>query len=235
MRPELVTKTELNSTVRGAYLKTAVCLCVLTLMPNLFGKAVAQDAGDKGFVLEEIMVTARKIEENLRDTPIAVTVITGDSLRERDLTQISGVADVAPNVNFSFGGTSSGSGSAAVVYIRGVGQNDFTPVTEPGVGIYVEFSSVSESPVMTVTAIGVSRRFSSILRAVTMISSSTKPLSPASCATALPNRFGMSVSTQRQTAVFKYAPLTVEFSSVLVTNSGLIVYGLIVYSPRSQI
>ena len=107
-------------------------------MPNLFGKAVAQDAGDKGFVLEEIMVTARKIEENLRDTPIAVTVITGDSLRERDLTQISGVADVAPNVNFSFGGTSSGSGSAAVVYIRGVGQNDFTPVTEPGVGIYVD-------------------------------------------------------------------------------------------------
>ena len=90
------------------------------------------------FVLEEIMVTARKIEENLRDTPIAVTVITGDSLRERDLTQISGVADVAPNVNFSFGGTSSGSGSAALCIFAVLGRNDFTPVTEPGVGIYVD-------------------------------------------------------------------------------------------------
>lgn len=92
----------------------------------------------QGFALEEIIVTARKQEESLQDTPISVSAITGNSLNERDITQISGVADIAPNVNFSFAGTSSGSGSAAVVYIRGVGQNDFTPVTDPGVGIYVD-------------------------------------------------------------------------------------------------
>lgn len=92
----------------------------------------------KGFTLEEITVTARKMEENLLNSPVAVTAITGTALTERDMTDISAVADIAPNVNFSFGGTSSGSGSAAVVYIRGVGQNDFTPVTDPGVGIYVD-------------------------------------------------------------------------------------------------
>ena len=113
MSPRYAARTELNSTVSGTCSKTAVCLYVLTLAVNPFGKVLAQEAGDKGFVLEEIVVTARKFEENLQVTPIAVSAISGDSLRERDLTQITGVAEIAPNVNFSFGGTSSGSGSAA--------------------------------------------------------------------------------------------------------------------------
>lgn len=91
-----------------------------------------------GYVLEEILVTARKIEESLQITPISITAITAAALAERDLGDISGVADMSPNVNFSYGGTTSGSSSAAVVYIRGVGQNDFTPVTDPGVGIYID-------------------------------------------------------------------------------------------------
>ncbi|MCF7980872.1 MAG: TonB-dependent receptor plug domain-containing protein, partial [Pseudomonadales bacterium] len=95
-------------------------------------------ADDAGFTIEEIMVTARKREESLQDAPLAVTALSGQALDERDMTQISAIADIAPNVNFSFSGTSSGSGSAAVVYIRGVGQNDFTPVTDPGVGIYID-------------------------------------------------------------------------------------------------
>lgn len=95
-------------------------------------------AQDSGFVLEEIVVTARKVEESLQDSPVSITVISGSALQERDLTNISGIAEMSSNVNFSFGGTTSGSDSAAVVYIRGVGQNDFTPVTDPGVGIYVD-------------------------------------------------------------------------------------------------
>jgi len=83
-------------------------------------------------------VTARKMKENILHAPVAVTAISGTALKERDMTDISAVADIAPNVNFSFAGTSSGSSSAAVVYIRGVGQNDFTPVTDPGVGIYID-------------------------------------------------------------------------------------------------
>jgi len=90
------------------------------------------------FTLEEVVVTARKIEEGLQETPVSITAISGTALAERDIRRIEGISDVAPNVNFSFGGTTSGSSSAAVVYIRGVGQNDFTPVTDPGVGIYVD-------------------------------------------------------------------------------------------------
>jgi len=88
--------------------------------------------------LEEIVVTSRRVEESLQDTPIAVTATTGDELINSDISRITGITETAPNVNFSFGGTSSGSDSAAVVFIRGVGQNDFTVVSDPGVGIYVD-------------------------------------------------------------------------------------------------
>lgn len=93
---------------------------------------------DRGFTLQEVTVTARRTEESLKSTPIAITAVTGAELEERGAMRIDAVGDFAPNVNFSFGGTSSGSTSAAVMFIRGVGQNDFLPTTEPGVGLYVD-------------------------------------------------------------------------------------------------
>ena len=67
-------------------------------------------------------MTARRTEESLQSTPIAITAVSGAELAERGATQIAAIADFAPNVNFSFGGTSSGSSAAAVMFIRGVGQ-----------------------------------------------------------------------------------------------------------------
>lgn len=115
--------------------KKVLPLAVSAVLLNTTGQLYAKESG---FSIEEILVTARKREESLQNAPVAVTALSGQALDERDMTQISAIADIAPNVNFSFGGTSSGSGSAAVVYIRGIGQNDFTPVTDPGVGIYID-------------------------------------------------------------------------------------------------
>lgn len=93
---------------------------------------------DRGFTLAEVTVTARRTEESLQSTPIAITAVSEAELLERGATRIDAVEHFAPNVNFSYGGTSSGSTSAAVMFIRGVGQNDFLPTTEPGVGLYVD-------------------------------------------------------------------------------------------------
>ena len=92
----------------------------------------------EGLTLDEIIVTSRKREESLKDVPVSVTAVSGRKLASLDAQDITATADLAPNVNFSYGGTSSGSSSAAVVYIRGVGQNDFVPTVDPGVGIYVD-------------------------------------------------------------------------------------------------
>ena len=91
-----------------------------------------------GLSLDAILVTSRKREESLKDVPVAITAVSGRKLEALQANDISSVASVAPNVNFSFAGTTSGSPSAAVIYIRGVGQNDFLQTLDPGVGIYVD-------------------------------------------------------------------------------------------------
>lgn len=92
----------------------------------------------KSFGVEVITVTARKRVESLQDTPLSITSIQGDQLEEMGVADLTGIASVAPNVSFSTSGAVSGSSSNAVVYIRGIGQNDYVPVVDPGVGIYVD-------------------------------------------------------------------------------------------------
>jgi iron complex outermembrane receptor protein len=86
----------------------------------------------------EILVTARKREENLQETPLSISAFSADSLDARGITKVDKVAAIAPNVVFQNTPTYSGTTSNAVIYIRGVGQNDFTPAIEPGVGLYVD-------------------------------------------------------------------------------------------------
>lgn len=91
-----------------------------------------------GVSLEAVTVTSRKREESLKDVPVAITAVSGRKLEALQANDISSVASIAPNVNFSFAGTTSGSPAAAVIYIRGVGQNDFLQTLDPGVGVYVD-------------------------------------------------------------------------------------------------
>ena len=90
-----------------------------------------------GLGIEEILVTARKREESLQDTPIAISAFTGEGLEIRGVTELSRVDDFAPNLVLRQSPSNSGVNNAAV-YIRGIGQNDFVPVIDPGVGIYVD-------------------------------------------------------------------------------------------------
>jgi iron complex outermembrane receptor protein len=88
--------------------------------------------------LETIVVTARKRAENLQDTPIAITAFTNKTIEQQGLTRLSDLASLTPNLSFSPTANVSGSANAASVFIRGIGQTDFTLTTEPGVGIYLD-------------------------------------------------------------------------------------------------
>ena len=88
--------------------------------------------------LEEIVVTARKTAESLQDTPISVTALSGDRLEDMGLSRITKLQNVTPNLVFQNSPSYSGAGNNAAVYIRGVGQKDFIPTIDPGVGIYVD-------------------------------------------------------------------------------------------------
>ena len=97
----------------------------------------ANDAGksDEG-VLQEVVVTAQFHNENLQQTPLAVTAITGEALQARSATNVADVASQAPNVILQQ--NPAGAGNSMRAQIRGVGQTDLDPAVDPGVGIYVD-------------------------------------------------------------------------------------------------
>ena len=84
----------------------------------------------------EIIVTAQFREQALQDTPIAITAVNAEMLQARSQTNISEVTAQAPNVTLRPQGAAFGPSLGAS--IRGVGQFDFNPALEPGVGLYVD-------------------------------------------------------------------------------------------------
>ncbi|HUK02223.1 MAG TPA: TonB-dependent receptor [Steroidobacteraceae bacterium] len=86
--------------------------------------------------LEEVVVTARYRQENLQQTPLAITAITAEDIQQRGFDTSSDVALTVPNA--SFRQAQAAFGNTLTAYIRGVGQNDFNFAFEPGVAIYVD-------------------------------------------------------------------------------------------------
>ncbi len=109
-----------------------------TPAPDTNAEASASSDQAQPVGLEEIVVTAQKRSENLQRTPIAITAVTSADIARRGVTDISGVANFTPNITFNTTAPISGVSSGAVVFIRGIGQTDFSLTTEPGVGTYVD-------------------------------------------------------------------------------------------------
>ena len=97
--------------------------------------AMAQTPGgsnqaETGRVLEEVIVTAQRRETNLQRTALAATVLTGEELRAKGVTDLIDVQYVAPSVNIS------DFGSANVFNIRGIGRSKVDIEIPSGVVIY---------------------------------------------------------------------------------------------------
>src|SRR5690606_18536888 len=75
-------------------------------------------------------------EQNLQDTPLAITAVNAEMLEARSQTNITQVAAQAPSVTLKPQGTAFGPSMTAS--IRGIGQYDFNPALEPGVGLYID-------------------------------------------------------------------------------------------------
>ena len=95
-------------------------------------------SGRSAETLESIVVTARRREENLQDTPVAITALSADALERQQVVGTTDLDKIAPNLQFHTYGTLTGNNSAAQVFIRGIGQTDATPAVDPGVGIYID-------------------------------------------------------------------------------------------------
>jgi iron complex outermembrane receptor protein len=98
----------------------------------------AQEVQGTSLTLEEITVTARRREESLQSTPVAVTALTGEALETRAAASVDAVSQFVPNVQFDGAAALSGGAYNATVFIRGIGQNDFAIFSDPGAAMYLD-------------------------------------------------------------------------------------------------
>lgn len=109
------------------------------------GRAQAEEARETGGTaaglgrkatarVEEIVVSARKREEALEDTPVAVTALGASALRQSSVQRIDQVRELVPNLNVA----TERQGNIALFSIRGVGTGSPDIQFDPGVALYLD-------------------------------------------------------------------------------------------------
>jgi|HigsolmetaAR201D_1030396.scaffolds.fasta_scaffold05839_1 iron complex outermembrane receptor protein len=123
---------------RGRTLRAKSVCISLAIGAALTGGEYTYAADAPGAGLEEIVVTARRREESLQETPIAISAFTAESLERQQIFSTDDLDQVSPNLQFAAYGPLTGHNSAAQVFIRGIGQTDGSSGVDPGVGLYID-------------------------------------------------------------------------------------------------
>lgn len=89
---------------------------------------------------DEILVTARRRAESLQEVPVAVSAFDQSRVAELQADTLSGLQYATPNLYFD-----QGDASNAVIFLRGIGQNDSLAFADPGVGVYVDDVFIARS------------------------------------------------------------------------------------------
>ena len=86
--------------------------------------------------VETVTVTAQFVSQNLQNTPLSITAVTGQDLEERGINDLSQLGTSVPSLTLTK--APAAFGNAVQTYIRGIGQYDTVFASEPGVGIYID-------------------------------------------------------------------------------------------------
>jgi iron complex outermembrane receptor protein len=96
--------------------------------------AMAQGASSDSDGIEEIVVTAQKRAQSLQDVPMAISAVSGDTLRDAGTIGIEGLANLVPSL-----ATVSNNQPLAQSYrIRGLGTDPNIPTFEPSVALFID-------------------------------------------------------------------------------------------------
>ena len=100
---------------------------------------------------DEIIVTAERRNTSVQDTPLALSVLDGDKLRQGGNQGLTELAQQVPSLSIaqSFG--------IAQIFIRGVGNNFFSPGGDPGVATYADGVYLSDQEATAVAFLDLAR------------------------------------------------------------------------------
>ena len=92
-------------------------------------------ADEDSSVFDEVVVTARQREETAQSVPIPITALGGDQIEARNITEIADIGKLTPNMGFEAQGINS---SVTNVFLRGIGQTNWSETQDPKIGIYID-------------------------------------------------------------------------------------------------
>ncbi|MDR2215131.1 MAG: TonB-dependent receptor [Nevskiaceae bacterium] len=121
----------MNFGTKNPYRPACALIAVAVANALAASAAMAQQAQtSEASLLEEVVVTARYREENLQQTPLAITAFTADSLTERNVTDVEDVGSIIPNAYFR------PNGGTPVIGLRGKTNSETLSFLKPTVAIY---------------------------------------------------------------------------------------------------
>jgi iron complex outermembrane receptor protein len=123
---------------RGIKMKiSAITAAVAAGVIFVSGAARAQSAASSSpeAALDEIIVSARKVSEDVQRVPISITALSGDQLKRQSVTELMDIQTTVPNLFLQPSGSDP---QALYLSIRGQKQNDTPPTVDPSVGLYID-------------------------------------------------------------------------------------------------
>ncbi|MDP2116474.1 MAG: TonB-dependent receptor [Brevundimonas sp.] len=117
------------------YVKTALLAGAAWSALSTFAMAQSAAPQEGASSLDDVVVSARRRDELLKDVPISVSAIGEERLEQTGASDITALQQQTPNATVQ---VARGSNSTLISFIRGVGQQDPLWGFEPGVGLYVD-------------------------------------------------------------------------------------------------
>ncbi len=105
-------------------------------LPTAMAQEAGQEAEQEAVGIEEVVVTARKREENLQEVPVSISSFSATDIEAMSMTNLKELGQFTTNFNFFNHGQLGG--TSAIVFMRGIGQVDPSFSFESGVGIYAD-------------------------------------------------------------------------------------------------
>jgi iron complex outermembrane receptor protein len=96
------------------------------------GPATAEDPSAAG--LDEVIVTAQKVQESLQSVPISIAAVGAELIDRSSIVNLDALQMLTPGITIAV----SGAGFTSYTYVRGAGTNVVTPDAEPSVAFFVD-------------------------------------------------------------------------------------------------
>ena len=142
--------------LRRTLLLVGVSAGVLAAEMLLAAPALASESSDvsnaNGSGVGEIVVTARRRDENIQDVPATVVAVSAADMDRTPTTSLNELQTIVPGLTFA-----EPQFDKAQIYLRGIGSNQFSAGSEGSVGVFVDGVYLARFSMMNVPLLDVRR------------------------------------------------------------------------------